>query len=160
MSESSSAANGTILIADFVNVDAAGKVNIIGGGIQFLGFDLESGLSAPFAVFVNVTVNIPQFEDTSASVEVLLVDTDGQPVTITGPDGTNTMRFTQDVDFRPANAAHLQEPPMGFPGNSNIVLNFPSGLPLHVGATYEWIVLMDQTRLASTTFFVPGPAAS
>lgn len=158
MSESSSAASGIILIADFVNVDAAAKVNIIGGGIQFLGFDAESGLTAPFAVFVNITVNIPSFEDTTASVEVLLVDTDGHPVTITGPDGANTMRFSQDVDFRPANAAHLQQPPMGFPGNSNIVLNFPSGLPLHVGATYEWIVLMDQTRLASTTFFVPGPA--
>ncbi|MHA7306067.1 DUF6941 family protein [Arthrobacter sp. TMN-49] len=158
MGESSSAVNGTILIADFVNVDAAGKVNIIGGGIQFLGFDPASGLTAPFAVYVSVTVNIPSFEDASASVQVLLVDADGQAVAITGPDGTNTMRFSQDVDFRHIDAPQLQEPPMGFPGKSNIVLNFPSGLPLNVKATYEWVVLMDQTPLASTTFFVPGPA--
>ena len=112
MSEGSSAASGTILIADFVNVDAAGKVNIIGGGIQYLGFDPENELTAPFAVFVNVTVNIPSLEDTMASVEVLLVDTDGQPVSIHGPDGSNTMRFEPGGRFpayqrrAPAGAAH------------------------------------------------------
>lgn len=158
MSESSSAASGTVLLADFVNVDSAGKVNIIGGWIQFMGFDPASKLTAPFAVFVNVTVNIPSFEDTSATVEVLLVDADGHPVSITGPEGSNTMRFSHEVDFLHVVAPHLQTPPVGFPGTSNIVLNFPSGLPLKVGASYEWLVLMDQTRLASTTFFVPGLA--
>ncbi|PYG99169.1 hypothetical protein CVV67_16580 [Arthrobacter stackebrandtii] len=145
-----------MLIADFVNVDAAGKVNIIGGGIQFLGSDPETGLTAPFAVYVNVTVSIPLFDETSAAVEVVLVDTDGQPVVVPSPEGPNIMRFNQDVDFRHTVRPEVQPPPMGFPGTSNIVLNFPGGLPLPTGSSYEWVVLLDESRLCSTTFFVPG----
>lgn len=158
MTMSSSSGSGTVLIADFVNVDAAGKVNIIGGGIQFLGSDPNTGLTAPFAVYVNITVTIPLFEETSAVVEVLLVDADGQPVTLAGPDGGNTMAFKQDVDFRHTERPELQQPPMGFPGTSNIVLNFPGGLPLPPSATYEWVVLLDGSRLTASTFFVPGAA--
>ncbi|MBP2411777.1 hypothetical protein JOF48_000576 [Arthrobacter stackebrandtii] len=153
---SSSTGSGTVLIADFVNVDAAGKVNIIGGGIQFLGSDPETGLTAPFAVYVNVTVSIPLFDETSAAVEVVLVDTDGQPVVVPSPEGPNIMRFNQDVDFRHTVRPEVQPPPMGFPGTSNIVLNFPGGLPLPTGSSYEWVVLLDESRLCSTTFFVPG----
>ena len=156
MTMSSSTGSGTVLIADFVNVDAAGKVNIIGGGIQFLGSDPETGLTAPFAVYVNVTVSIPMFDETSAEVEVVLVDTDGQPVIVPSPEGPNVMRFNQDVDFRHTVRPEVQPPPMGFPGTSNIVLNFPGGLPLPTGASYEWVVLLDESRLCSTTFFVPG----
>ncbi len=156
MTMSSSTGSGTVLIADFVNVDAAGKVNIIGGGIQFLGSDPETGLTAPFAVYVNVTVSIPMFDETSAEVEVVLVDTDGQPVIVPSPEGPNVMRFNQDVDFRHTVRPEVQPPPMGFPGTSNIVLNFPGGLPLPTGSSYEWVVLLDESRLCSTTFFVPG----
>lgn len=156
MTMSSSTGSGTVLIADFVNVDAAGKVNIIGGGIQFLGSDPETGLTAPFAVYVNVTVSIPLFDETSAAVEVVLVDTDGQPVVVPSPEGPNIMRFNQDVDFRHTVRPEVQPPPMGFPGTSNIVLNFPGGLPLPTGSSYEWVVLLDESRLCSTTFFVPG----
>lgn len=151
-----SSASANILIADFVNIDAAGKVNVIGGGIQFLGSDPKTGQTAPFSLFVNVTVSIPAFDETRAAVEVLLVDTDGRPVTVAGAEGPNVMRFSQSVDFRHAVAANVQRPPMGFPGNSNVVLNFPGGLPLPVGATYEWVVLLDGARLSSTPFFVPG----
>lgn len=158
MRMNSSSGSGLVLIADFVNVDTAGKVNIIGGGIQFLGSDPETGLTAPFAVYVNVTVTIPMFEEMSAAVQVELVDADGQPVTVPSPDGPNMMRFNQDVDFRHTVRADVQQPPMGFPGTSNIVLNFPGGLPLPAGATYEWVALLDGSRLASTTFFVPGAA--
>lgn len=156
MTMNSSSGSGTVLIADFVNVDAAGKVNIIGGGIQFLGYDPQTKLTAPFAVYVNITVSIPLFEETSAAVEVLLVDADAHPVTIAGPDGGNTMVFKQDVDFRHTLRPEVQQPPMGFPGTSNIVLNFPGGLPLPRGSTYQWVVLLDGSRLTSTTFFVPG----
>lgn len=156
MTMSSSTGSGTVLLADFVNVDAAGKVNIIGGGIQFLGSDPETGLTAPFAVYVNITVSIPMFEETSAAVEVALVDTDGQPVSVPSPDGPNIMRFNQDVDFRHTARPEVQPPPMGFPGTSNIVLNFPGGLPLPAGSSYEWVVMLDGSRLCSTTFFVPG----
>lgn len=156
MRMNSGSGSGTVLIADFVNVDAAGKVNVIGGGIQFLGSDPGNGLTAPFAVYVNITVSIPMFEETSAAVEVALVDTDGQPVTVPSPDGPNMMRFHQDVDFRHTLRPDVQQPPIGFPGSSNIVLNFPGGLPLTPGSSYEWVVLLDGSRICSTTFFVPG----
>jgi hypothetical protein len=150
---------GTVLIADFVNVDAAGKVNIVGGGIQFLGFDAETGMTAPFYVFVNITVSIPSVEAAQAAVEVILVDADGQPVTLAGPEGQGTVRVHQDVDFRHKAAPGQQRPPMGFPGSSNLVLAFPGGLPLSAGSSYEWVVQLNGTRLTSTTFFVPGPVA-
>lgn len=158
MSEHSSAL-ANILIADFVNIDAAGKVNIIGGGIQFMGFDDSTGLTAPFSLFVSVTVSLPALDDTQATVEVMLVDTDGRPVAVNGPDGSNSLQFKQDVDFRHSIAANVQQPPIGFPGCSNVVLNFPGGLPLTHGSTYEWVVFLDGSRLASSTFFVPGPSA-
>lgn len=152
----SATGSGAVLIADFVNIDAAGKVNIIGGGIQFLGGDPDTGLTAPFSVYVNITVTIPLFEETSVPVEIVLVDADGQPVTVPSPEGPNTMRFSQEVDLRHTLRPEVQHPPIGFPGSSNIVLNFPEGLPLTPGSSYEWLVLMDGSRLASTTFFVPG----
>ncbi|MDJ0317316.1 DUF6941 family protein [Arthrobacter antibioticus] len=151
-----SRAGGTILIADFVNIDAAGKVNIIGGGVQFLGFDPDTGITAPFSLFANVTVSLPSLDDVTATVEVALIDADGQPVTVPSQDGQAPLQFTQTVDFAHTINPEIQAPPMGFPGSSNVVLNFPSGLPLPVGTTYEWVVLMDGMRLASTTFFVPG----
>lgn len=152
-----SSATGNILIADFVNIDAAGKVNVIGGGVQFLGFDPATGLTAPFSLYASVTVSLPSIDDASATLEVMLIDTDGQPVTLPGTDGPNTLRFSHMVDFAHAANPSVQQPPMGFPGSSNVVMNFPGGLPLPAGSTYEWVVLMDGMRLSSTTFFVPGP---
>lgn len=135
-----SSASATILIADFVNVDAAGKVNVIGGGIQFLGSDFDSGQTAPFSVFVSVTVSIPSFDETQAAVEVVLVDSDGQPVAVPSEDGSNVMRFSQSVDFRHTTAPEMQQPPIGFPGCSNVVLNFPGGLPLPTGTDRKSVV--------------------
>ena len=155
-----SSADGNILIADFVNVDAAGKVNIIGGGVQFLGFDPDTGMTAPFSLYASITVTLPSLDEASAAIEILLVDADGQPVTLPGPDGPNQLRFNQSVDFAHASNPAVQPPPMGFPGSSNVVMNFPGGLPLPAGSTYEWVVLMDGRRLSSTTFFVPGPAGA
>ncbi|WP_157374871.1 hypothetical protein [Arthrobacter alpinus] len=152
----SSTASATVMIADFVNVDAVGKVNIIGGGIQPLGLNPVTGLTASFSVFVNVTVSIPLFSDSAAAVEMVLVNTDGQPVTVAGPERQGIMRFTQDLDFRFSGEPNIQQPPLGFPGSSNMVLNFSGGLPLNAGETYEWDVLLDQRRLSSITFFVAG----
>ena len=151
-------AGGNILIADFVNIDAAGKVNIIGGGVQFLGFNPDTGLTAPFSLYTNITINLPTLDEASSAVEVLLVDTDGQPVVLSGPEGQNPLRFSQVVDFTHTTNPAVQQPPMGFPACSNVVMNFPGGLPLPAGAIYEWVVQMNGTRLSSTTFFVPGPA--
>ena len=153
-----SSADGNILIADFVNIDAAGKVNIIGGGVQFLGFDPDTGMTAPFSLYASIIVTLPTLDEASEAVDILLVDADGQPVTLPGPEGPNQLRFNQIVDFTHAKNPAVQQPPIGFPGSSNVVMNFPGGLPLPSGSTYEWVVLVDGRRLASTTFFVPGPA--
>lgn len=155
-----SSADGNILIADFVNIDATGKVNIIGGGVQFLGFDPDTGMTAPFSLYTSIIVTLPTLDEASGAVEILLMDADGQPVALPGPEGPNPLRFNQTVDFTHAKIPAVQQPPIGFPGSSNVVMNFPGGLPLPSGSTYEWVVLVDGTRLASTTFFVPGPAGA
>lgn len=147
-------ASATLMLADFVNVDASGKVNIIGGGVQFLGHDPSNGMSAAFSVYVNITVSLPQFEETAANVEVVLVDGDGQAVTLETEQGNNTVRFVQEVDFR-INGDGSSMPPIGFPSTSNIVLNFPQGLPLAPNSAYEWLVFVDSQRLTSTSMFIP-----
>lgn len=157
MSAVSDAAKGHIMIADFVNLDAAGKVNILGGSVQFLGYDPEAGVTAPFSLYVEVAANVPAGEDTTASMEILLVDIDGQPVDLPGPAGPQTMRIAQNVDFRVVAAAGMPVPPPGFPGRTNAVLNFFNGLPLPPGKSYEWVIQLDHELIAKTAFVVPGP---
>jgi hypothetical protein len=156
MSALSDSASGHITIADYVNVDAAGKVNIIGGGIQFIGYDSESGVSAPFALHIEVSAKLPIGEEPTAAMEIMLVDSDGQPVSLPGPAGPQPMRIAQNVDFQRPAVPGMARPPAGFPGKTQVAMVFPNGLPLAVGKVYEWVVQVDHELTAKTAFFVPG----
>lgn len=80
MSALATGATGHVVIADYVNIHTSGKVNVIGGGIDMIGFDAENDVTAPFALFVSVSAKLVAGEDNTAAVEILLVDGDRQAV--------------------------------------------------------------------------------
>ena len=147
-------------IADFANVDAGGKLNIIGGTVVFLGFDPNNGVTAPHNVAIVVAV--PQQyagQQYSLSIELFNVTADRVVQLPNGPAGqAQAMRIQQVVAVPP-----LQPPPgTGNPGdgyvNHVMVMNFANGLPLQAG-TYDWRVQIDgQARKHwKSRFHVPAP---
>lgn len=107
-----SSGSRSVLVADLMNYDAADMVNSMGRGNRSLDSESDSGLIAPFAMYVNITVTIPMFEETSEAVEVLVVDADGQPVTLAWHYGDKAIH--------------------GFPSSSNGGLNFAGGFRIYV----------------------------
>lgn len=156
MSALTSGAAGQLIIADYVNIDSAGKVNIIGGGIHMIGFDPENGVTAPFALFASVSAKLIAGEDNAAAVEIVLVDSDGQAVDLPGPAGPQKMRIAQNVEFGHVLQPGMPSLPAGFPARHNMAMNFPNGLPLALGKSYEWVIQMDHELIAKVSFFVPG----
>lgn len=160
MSEVSDAATVRLLLADYAAVDAASKLNVIGGGLTLVGFNPEPGLTAPFAVVASVGVP-PGLYGAECSVEIILEDSSGEPVSLPGPTGeTQTMRVGQAITFeRPTfPVAHVPQGVMG--ARVQWVLAFSTGLPLAVGQRYVWRVKIDHDTRDDwiEEFFVPGPA--
>lgn len=162
MSEVADAATVRLLIADYASVDAAGKLNVIGGGIAALGFLPNVGQTSPFALVVWITVP-PEHYNADCAVEIVLEDSAGNPVSLPGPVGeAQVVRVGQAVRF---------EEPKLLPGvprytlrsRTQWVLAFSTGLPLPVGQRYVWRAKIDhQTRDDWTEEFVlpgltPGP---
>lgn len=157
MSEISDLVTATIIVADFINIDAANKVNVIGGGIQFIGFDPQQGTTSPFAIFVQVHCPLPAPE-MEAALEVVLADASGNPVLLPGPTGEGqAMRVAQNIEFRDFQIPGTSIPRGAVPAGSQVVLNFGNGLPLAVSQSYQWRVHIDHELKASYSFYIPGP---
>lgn len=151
-----------VLLSDFANTDAAGKLNLIGGGISMMGFGPE-GLTVPFSVCV--ITNVPAKyagEQYALSVE-LYDETRKQVVKAPGQTGQQeAMRVQQMVDVD-----HIQlGPGVRMPNDAQsqniMIMNFPSGMPLLPG-TYDWRAQIEgQTRAGWFARFhvlepAPGP---
>lgn len=164
MSDVSDTATVRLLIADYASVDAAGKLNVIGGGVSLigqadrLGLGGPSGFTAPFALVVAVAVN-PTLYRSEFALEVALEDSKGELVELPGPAGQpQKMRIAQNSTF---------EEPKTVPGvprgllraRIQWVLMFNGGLPLAIGQRYLWRVKIDGATSDRWTeeFFVPGP---
>lgn len=144
----------TITIADYVGIDAQGKVNVIGGGITLLG--LQEGGTAPFAIFVRLTSPMPLTD--SPALEILLADASGNPVSIPGPQGLpQPLRIAQNVDFLPPAAPGIHIPAGAIPSSAQFAVNFANGLPLPAGHSYTWRVQLDHDVIASESFYIPTP---
>jgi hypothetical protein len=159
VSEVASDATVRLLIADYAAVDAGGKLNIIGGGIAVIGHVQPTGATPPFALVVSITVP-PKHYNADCSVEIILEDSGGTPVSVPGPTGqSQVMRIGQ--------ATRFEEPKLlpGIPRNelrarAQFVLAFATGLPIQIGQRYRWRVKIDHDTRDEWTeeFFVPGPA--
>jgi hypothetical protein len=147
-----------LLIADYAAVDAAGKLNVIGGGVSVIGYVQQVGTTSPFALVVSISVP-PKHYNADCAVEIILEDSAGTAVSLPTPTGeSQIMRIGQ--------AVRLEEPKLmpGVPrhelqARTQFVIGFATGLPIPLGQRYVWRVKIDtETRHDWTEeFFVPGP---
>lgn len=156
MSELSDALTTNIILADYINIDQSGKLNALGGGLQFIGFDPNTGMSTPFAVGVQMVLNNPN-SVRDGSFELLLVDANGEPVAVPGPAGPQVLRVGQVVRFDDPVLPNVDVPRGAVPPAANVVLNFANGVPLGVGMSYQWRAQVDHEMVGSYSFYVPGP---
>ncbi len=167
MSNVSENAAVRLILADYAAADAAGKLDIIGGGLTGLGQNRGTpGLTLPFALVVLIVVP-PQFYNEQCSVEILLEDSAGSLAVLPAPAPGMTpqpMRIGQAITFEEQRFPAGVNAPRGFlPLRAQWVVAFNPGLPLLVGQGYKWRVRIDdETRDEWTERFVvfgpaPGP---
>lgn len=147
----------TLLLADYANVDAVGKLNLVGGGVSIVGFEFQQGTSSPFTLYVRIVSPMPL--DDRPAVEIVLVDASGDPVQIPGPAGElQTMRIGQNIQLAAPQLPGVDIPPGAVPSSAGFVIGFPNGLPLAPGHSYTWRVQVDHDVIASESFYIPLPA--
>lgn len=152
-------AHVTVLIADYIAVDAAGKLTAVGAAFTLSGLQPD-GHTPP--QHVAVLVDVPgRLVGHDFAFGLSLRDADsGQAVLVHGPSGEpEPLQIAQVMRAQAVNAPGLQVP-ASLPGRVQVVLGFPAGLPLEVGHTYRWSVELDGTTRPewSTVFHVPAPA--
>ncbi len=105
-----------LLLADAAQVDAVGKVHMLGAG-----WGTTSSPTAPQAVVGMIEVPWDR-TNTPLSMRVHLVDADGQDVLLPGPSG----EVDQRVDFQ--STLEVGRPP-GVPSGTSIPANFVVNVP-------------------------------
>jgi hypothetical protein len=148
----------TVLLADYVAVDAAGKLTAVGAAFTLTGLQPD-GHTPPMHVAVLVDVPGEHVgQDFSLGVS-LRDDVTGRPVLVPGQDGEEPLQVAQVMRAQ-APAVPGMVIPASVPGRVQVVLGFPQGLPLTQGHSYRWSVELDgQTRPEwSALFHVPSPA--
>lgn len=159
MSEIAQNARVSIIVSDYANVDAGGKLNVLGGAVAIVGLDPMQGLTSRFSLAV--VINVPtQYLPGDFALEISLRNEAGELVMLPGATEPQPLRVSQPVSLeRPAGAAtpaardHL--------GTNHIaVLDFGGGLPLAVGGLYEWHVRIDgdDETAVRYPFAIAGPA--
>lgn len=160
MSEVFERASVSLDMADYASADQLGKVQMVGGGLQLVGRDHSTGMSAAFALVVALGFP-PEVFNEQYAFEVVLEDPVGAPVELTAPiDGSSgVMRFGQTLQVEEPNFRGVGVPRRALPARSHIVLYFNTGLPLPAGGTLVWRARIDGESRADWThsFFVPAP---
>lgn len=156
MSEISEQLRASVLLADYAAQDGNGRLSVVGGGLQFVGFEPATGLSAPFAVLVILQSVVPLSEP--VAIEIVLADASGQAVELPGPAGPQLMRVAQNVEFLAPALPGVTLPKGSVNSQAVVNMYFPTGLPLTPGLSYSWRVQADHEVLITQPFFVPGPA--
>jgi hypothetical protein len=156
MSSVSEGITASIVLADFVNVDAGGKANIIGAGLRVLPVDPNTNVTPPFGLLVLLSSPISS-GDEGPAFEIVLCTADGQLVEMAGPAGSQAVRFSQNIDFSEPGALGVVLPRGTLPSTVQIAVNFGGGLPLQVGNSYQFRAQVDQDIVATYSFYVPRP---
>lgn len=148
----------TMLIADYIGVDAGGKLNAIGAGITVTGLQ-PNGLSAPH--HVAVLMDAPsKYYGTQFAFSLELRDQEtNQLVQVPNPSGTmEALRIQQVLTVSAPFIQNVYLPP-GMVARVQVSLAFPTGVPVQAGATYGWHVQIDgrEGKGWYAQFHVPGP---
>lgn len=159
MSAVAEAASITVVLADFALSDAAGKINIVGGGVRIVGFSPDQGLTA--RVSLAVIVELPAHTlPAEFSLEVTLLS-NGEVATVPGPTGPQPLRMAQTVQLERLPAEQFPVPLVRdhIGRNHQLVMDFGGGLPLSPNGVYEWQVRIDgdDAYAVRYPFAVAGP---
>jgi hypothetical protein len=146
-----------VLLADFANQDAVGKVNLIGANWSITGIQ-PPGMTPPQTLVV--LVDVPsRFHGEDFALSMTLFDDAGDPVDVPGPTGEmQPLRVQQLVRAERPVIPGANVPPDA-PGSVQVILNFGGGIPLSSGRTYYWRVEIDTNTNPQweTSFYVVGP---
>lgn len=150
-----------VLLADYIGIDAGGKVNALGAGFSML-YVQPTGLSAPLYMIVMVDVPAKYAGHQYAVSIELRNETTGQPVMLpTSPAGDlEPLRVQQVLTVQQGQAPPGFFVPVGsVPARHLLPIAFQDGLPLQPGHMYAWKVQVDGQHRAGweSRFFVPGP---
>jgi hypothetical protein len=143
-----------MLMADFAMTDQLGKLHVVGGGLQLLNRDPNTGQTAAFALVVTMTFPPEVFQEQYV-FEIVLEDDAGSLVPI--PSGV--VRFAQNLTVDEPNLSRQGVPRRSMPAQTSIVLFFNTGLPLPPGQPLVWRARVDGESRPEWVlrFFVPGP---
>jgi hypothetical protein len=153
-------AHVVVLLADYIGIDASGKVNALGAGfgLTFVG---PNGLTAPQHVVVMIDVPAKYSGQQFALTLELRNETTGQPVMLaTDPAGNlQPLRIQQVAQVQGPSAPGLYLPTDQVMARVQLPVAFMDGLPLQPGNAYAWRVQIDaQSRPGwKASFYVPGP---
>ena len=86
MSEVFEQASVSLILADFAVADQLGKLQMVGGGLQLIGRDHNTGVSAAFALVVSLTFP-PELFNEQYAFEVVLEDETGNPMELAESSG-------------------------------------------------------------------------
>ena len=161
MSEVFEQASVSLILADFAVADQLGKLQMVGGGLQIIGRNHTTGVSAAFAVVVGLAFP-PELFNEQYVFEVVLEDQAGSPVELTdpaAPPGSRMMRFGQTLQIEEPNFRGSGVPRRALPTRTHVVLYFNTGLPLPPGQVLVWRARIDGESRPEWTvpFFVPAP---
>ena len=145
----------SIVLSDYGNQDAAGKVNVLGAGWSFTGVQ-PNGFTPELAV--TVFLEIPsKYRGESFATCLKLLNQAGDPVNFPGPTGPQPLRVQQlvTVDI-PAGPPGVPLPP-NMPSNQKVAMRLSNGLPLSPNELYRWVFEIDGNDKAAVAFYVAGP---
>ncbi len=130
-------ASASVLVADFANADSSGKLNMIGGALQYISRVQMPGFGVGLPpMTVVVIIDVPaEYGQTDFSLVLTLRDGAGKPVQVPAqaPGESQAMRISQI-----ANARRGPEQPTGILGRVQLVMSLATGIPLQPGEAYYW----------------------
>jgi len=143
-----------MMMADYAVTDQLGKLHVVGGGLQLINRDHNSGQTAAFALVVTLVFPAEVFQEQYV-FEVVLEDAAGNPVQV--PSGV--IRFAQNLTVDEPNLSRSGVPRRTLPAQTSVVLFFNTGLPLPPGQPLAWRARLDGESRPEWVqrFFVPGP---
>lgn len=164
MSDVYDRASLSMYLADYAVTDQIGKLHVIGGGLQVISRDHNTGVTSAFALVVSISFPTELFQEQYA-FEVVLEEANGGIVQLpnTPPGATsNVVRFGQSLTVEEPNLSRLGVPRRALPSQAQIVVYFNTGLPLPAGRPLLWRARIDGESKAIWTlpFFVPGPPST
>lgn len=156
MSELAEVAETDLLMCDFANTDAVGKLNVVGGGIRILGFDPVQGVTARFTVVARVALP-GNLTPVDVPLELALHDGLGELIKFGAPE-PQPIRLAQLAKFERPNVIGQPALPAGVPSQNFMILNI-EGLPVQPGQVYAWSLRVDadDQHVRTYRFMVAAP---